>query len=148
MAGSAVIKVEANDSDQRFREKCNTNFAQLARGLVLDGQSLQVIADSDAVTDIVLAMNDKVSYQIFNDAIIVISDELNLKLELSNLIEGPGIRLTKTASNVTIEALCPTPISGIFFIDAPTNPTIFWPGTTWEPFVQTGVPCNAWKRLT
>lgn len=59
MGRGAIVRIELNDSDQRFREKANANFASLASRLGLDGVDIQLIGDSEVVAEILLAMNEK-----------------------------------------------------------------------------------------
>lgn len=46
MADRAIIKIEVNDSDQRMRMKINSNFQQLARGTIVDGQLKESLGSS------------------------------------------------------------------------------------------------------
>ena len=46
MSNKAIIRIEQNDSDMRFRDKVNLNFATLAARQRVDGKSAAAIADS------------------------------------------------------------------------------------------------------
>lgn len=51
MADRPIVKVENNDTIERFKEKVNANFQQLARGAVGSGQTITLIKDN-ASTDV------------------------------------------------------------------------------------------------
>ena len=55
----SLVRIENHDSDRRFRDKVNANFAAVAGPASIDGASIQLIGDSKVVSDILLAMADK-----------------------------------------------------------------------------------------
>lgn len=46
MADRAIVKIELNDDEYRTKDKINNNFAQLSRGLILDGNTTTIIQDA------------------------------------------------------------------------------------------------------
>lgn len=43
MADKPIVRIENSDTDMRFKQKCNSNFQLLARGLQLDGSTTSII---------------------------------------------------------------------------------------------------------
>lgn len=43
MADKPIVRIENNDTDMRFKQKCNANFQMLSRGLQLDGTVSNII---------------------------------------------------------------------------------------------------------
>lgn len=58
MADKPIVRIENNDTDMRFKQKCNANFQMLSRGLQLDGTVSSIInqvvdhGNQDFMTDV------------------------------------------------------------------------------------------------
>lgn len=61
MASRSIARIEHNDSDLRFRDKVNSNFAALASDAGMDAATIQLIADSKVIADIMLALNTRLA---------------------------------------------------------------------------------------
>ena len=144
MGSNFYIKVERSDSDMRFRDKCNENFQQLFRAILTIEPVIQLVGDHETVLDILAAMSDKVSYSQYNT-------DMSDKVSYSPYNTDMSDKVSYSQYNTDIAAInakCPVPILGIYFTTSSVDPSTIWSGTTWESFVQSGVPANAWKRLT
>lgn len=126
MANVSIIKIENNDADIQFRQKCNQNFSQIARSVVNQPQKIQIIADEAVAAQIILATADKAT----RDELAAVEDALT----------------------DLIYSICPVPVNGIYFHDdiTVTDPATLpgFAGTTWASVVQTAIPAQAWKRIT
>ena len=149
MANSPIIRIETSDSDLLFRQKCNQNFQEIARNSTKKSEVLQVVGDSEVVSEIILAMGDKASQQELTQLSSNLTALIAEKIDKGKLLAGPGIGITVTSDTVTIKALCPVPVNGIYFhVGTFTPSALGWDGTTWEAVDQTALSAQAWKRLT
>lgn len=144
MAGSQIIKIELNDSELLFRQKCNQNFSQLVKGAATNIQKLQIknISDDEAVAALLAQIQDKVSFA-----------ELTTTIEaaLASIVGGTGIVVENVGGLVTISLGCPIPVGGVYWHSASDNPSTQpgFAGTTWSAITHTaGGSMYAWKRLT
>ena len=149
MSGSPIIRIEINDSDLLMRQKCNQNFNQLARNNTSQAQQVELVANSDVVADIILAMNDKVSQSELDQLSSALTEALAAKVNKDNILAGNGIKVTLSGDAVVISTLCPIPVNGIYFHEGTFTPSeLGWTDTTWELVEQTVLSAQAWKRLT
>lgn len=152
MSRNPVIQIEISDNDLQFRRKCNQNFLQLARQLTPAAQQIQLIADSDVIVSIQTAMADKATVAELTQTEAELTNLINGRLRPTNIVAGSGIGVSVDGMNVTIRALCPIPVNGIYFHDdvSVTDPATLpgWSGTTWAAVTQSAIPAQAWKRLT
>lgn len=52
MADRPILRIEQNDSDSRFRDKCNSNFLQLSSGARNDGTIKSIIQETQQQIDV------------------------------------------------------------------------------------------------
>ena len=94
----AIIEIEHNDSDRRFRDKCNSNFRRLAAHTSVGNRIAQVIGDGDS------SLADKVSIGAFDAVVAELRALIATRLQRDQLLAGPGITLTRTGDNITVNA--------------------------------------------